>query len=325
MYNVYNPDYHWEQPYLGILKECLESGDPRNVRNGSTVSKFFKSMSFDLTQGFPLLTTKRVPFDMVLAELLWFIEGGMKPNTDRGEIFGRMSTSRLSEIYGKPCHIWDGDASNFAKLGKDKFEGDCGRIYGTQWRDFSVYEQIKTNDQGREIFVRTKKDQLAELIHKIKTDPNGRYARVTAWNPAELQEMALPACHTDFQCYVGPNSLGDKALHMHMNQRSCDTFLGVPFNIASYSILLHMIAQVCGLAVGEMHITLNDYHIYTTEGRSHVEQVKEQLKRIPYAIPKIWLNPEITDIDDFTMRDVKIVGYISHPAISAGLSTANIK
>ena len=314
--------YGWETPYLGAVDHLLKNGDPRAVRNGETVADFAHRMRFDLTQGFPLLTTKKLNFELILAELIWFIEGGRKPNADRGEIYGRMSIHRLSEIYGKNCTIWDGDYANFLAAGKTKFDGDCSRIYGAQWRDYSTYFNHATNDQGRMIYVRESKDQLAELIEKIKTDPNGRYARVTAWNPGELHDMALPACHTDFQCYVGPNSNGERALHMHMNQRSCDIFLGVPFNIASYALLTHMLAQVCDLAVGSLHITLNDYHIYTHEGKSHVEQCKLQLTRTPYAMPRIELNPEIKNIDNFTMDDIKLIGYESHPHIPGKMSAS---
>ena len=311
-----------ETEYLSPVDYLLKNGDPREVRNGSTLADFYHPMHFDIAQGFPLLTTKSLNFDLIKAELLWFLEGGREPNSDRGEIYGRMSKHRLSEIYGKACTIWDGDYENFLAAGKTRFDGDCGRIYGAQWRDYSTYFNHATNDQGRMLYVRESKDQLAELIKKIKEDPNGRYARVTAWNPAELHDMALPACHTDFQCYVGLNSNGEKALHMHMNQRSCDMFLGVPFNIASYALLLHMLAQVCNLAVGYLHITLNDYHIYTHEGKSHVEQCKLQLTRTPYAMPKLWLNPDIKDIDDFDMNSIKLIEYRSHPHIPGKMSAS---
>ncbi len=151
-------------------------------------------------------------------------------------------------------------------------------------------------------------DQIANLVHLLKTDPYSRYLKVTAWNPGDLDAMALPACHGDFQCYVAEGELS-----LHMVQRSCDLFLGVPFNIASYALLTHMLAQVCGLQVGELVITLNDVHIY----HSHFAAVEEQLSREPYQEPQLWLNPCCSTLEEFTLEDVRLVGYRSHPAIKA--------
>lgn len=315
---------HPEAAFLNPLQAALDTGHFRPTRNGNVRSKFAHQMRFDLVnEGFPLITTKKVPFDLIVAELIWFNEGGRKPNADRGEIYGRMSTHRLSEIAGREVKIWNGDAENFAKLGKAKFDGDCGRIYGAQWRDFSKYIEIDSNANGQKRYVRQPVDQLQNLIGKLKSDPYGRYARVTAWNPAEIDDMALPACHTGFQCYVTPdvNDPNVMRLSLHMEQRSCDMFLGEPFNAGSYALQTHMLAQVCGYEVGELIITLLDYHVY----EAHEGQVKEQLSRNPCAWTKLVLNPDIKNIDDFKMSDVSLSNYQSHGAIRAPLLTANVK
>lgn len=300
--------YGWEYPYLSGMQACLETGDYRETRNGVTHAKFVHQMRFDLKKGFPLLTTKEVNFELVVAELLWFLEGGRKPNKDRDEIEGRMSFRRLEEIYGKKItQMWSGDAKNFAKLGKAKFDGDCGRIYGSQWTSW------KTSD-GKTI------NQIADLIEKLKTDPYSRYGRVAAWNPGELHLMSLPACHTDFQCFVRTGHDKD-FLSLHMNQRSCDMFLGVPFNIASYALLTYMLAQVCNLYVDELIVTLNDYHVY----KDHIPMVKEQLSRTAAEIPQLWINSEITDIDSFNMASFRLKGYKPLPKIKAKVLTMNLK
>ncbi len=299
--------YHntWEELYLDAMAECLKTGHRRPVRNGETKAKFVTHLKYDLRDGFPIITTKLVPFDLVKAELLWFIEGGNKPNEKRNEIKGRLSTHRLSEIAGRDVKIWNGDAANFAGLEKARFDGDCGVIYGSQWRNWD----------GDSI------DQIANLISGIKKDPYSRYHRVTAWNPGKLNDMALPACHCTFQCFVSPDEDGVMRLHLHSEQRSCDMFLGIPFNIASYSLLTHLLAQVCGYEVGEVHFTLLDYHVYVTESESHEEQVIEQLKRVPYSMPKLTLDPAIKNIDDFSMDSIQLSNYFRHPKLTAPLST----
>ena len=300
--------YGWEYPYLSGMQACLETGDRRQTRNAVTHAKFAHQMRFDLKKGFPLLTTKEVNFELVVAELLWFLEGGRKPNIERGEVFGRMSLKRLEEIYGKKItQMWVGDAENFSKRGKAKFEGDNGRIYGSQWTNWNTAD-------GKVI------NQIADLIEKLKADPYGRYGRVTAWNPGEIFDMSLPACHTDFQCFVRTGH--DKNfLSLHMNQRSCDMFLGVPFNIASYALLTYMLAQVCDLYVDELIVTLNDYHVY----EDHIPMVKEQLTRTADEMPKLWINPEILDIDSFHMTSFKLTDYNPQSKIKAKVVTANVK
>lgn len=333
--------YGWEYPYLSAMQSCVETGDRRETRNGVTLAHFVHQMRFDLKKVFPLLTTKDTNFKLIVAELLWFLEGGRKPKKERGEIYGRMSLKRLEEIYGKKItQMWVGDAENFAKRGKAKFEGDCGRIYGSQWRDWKKYTFVPAHAEipegehycippgpgsehwKEDTWKQESLDQLADMIKKIKADYTGRYARVTAWNPGELDDMALPACHTDFQCFVKKDAEGKFHLSLHMNQRSCDMFLGVPFNIASYALLTHMIAQVCDMEVDEFIVTLNDYHDYEI----HVNQVKEQLMRtVNEELPQLWINPEIKDIDGFTMNDFEIRNYHPQSKIKAEVLTEVVK
>lgn len=273
--------------YNNVLKQILENGVDRQGRNAVTRACFAIQMRFDLGEGFPAVTTKQLAFKAVKGELLWFLEGSD-------------SDERLKEIMskdGKPAEhtIWTDNAEASYWKPKAKFKGDLGRVYGVQWRKWQTPD-------GRFI------DQLANVIDKIKNDPNDRRLIVTAWNPGELDQMALPPCHMFFQFFVANGKLS-----LHMTQRSCDMFLGVPFNIASYALLLAMVAQVTGLQAHECVLTLNDAHIY----HEHFEAVKEQLTREPLKLPKLWLNPEVKDIDKFTMDDIKLVDYEHHPAIKA--------
>jgi thymidylate synthase len=339
--NSLQEKYGWEYPYLSAMDACLETGDRRETRNGVTFAKFVREMRFNLKEGFPLLTTKKMNFNLIVAELLWFLEGGRKPNNRRGEIYGRMSLKRLEEIYGEPIkQMWVGDAENFKKRGKAKFEGDCGRIYGSQWRDWKKYNFIPAHAEippGEKYFMAPGPgsdcwrldsctiehvDQIADLIKKLKSDYTGRYAKVTAWNPAEIDDMSLPACHCDFQCFVRKDKDGKYHLSLHMNQRSCDMFLGVPFNIASYALLAHVLAQVCGMEVDELIVTLNDYHVYEI----HKEAVEEQLSRTPHELmPWLEINPEIKDIDGFNMSDFQIRNYNPQGRIKAEVLTEVVK
>jgi thymidylate synthase len=273
--------------YNNVLKEILEKGVDRKGRNAVTRARFAIQMRFNLEDGFPAVTTKQLAFNAVKGELLWFLEGSG-------------SDVRLKEIMSKDSvpakhTIWTDNAEADYWKPKAKFPGDLGRIYGVQWRHWK-----KTD--GTEV------DQIANLINKLKTDPNDRRLIVTAWNPGELGEMALPPCHMIFQFFVA-----DGKLSLHMTQRSCDMFLGVPFNIASYALLLSMVAQVTDLKPYECVLTLNDAHIY----HQHFDVVKEQLSREPMKLCKLWLNPEVKDIDKFTMDDIKLVDYVHHPAIKA--------
>ncbi len=291
---------HPEHSYLNALKDILATGEHRPDRTGvGTISKFGVQMRFDLSQGFPAVTTKKLAWKAMVSELLWFIEGSGDEN-------------RLKEIlhgsrYSEKKTIWSDNATAPYWVSKrvQRHAGDLGRIYGVQWRKWRK-PLIRINK-----VILANHDQLAELIEGIKTDPYSRRHIITAWNPGELDLMALPPCHVMAQFYVNNGKLS-----CQMYQRSADMFLGVPFNIASYALFTHMIAQVCGLGVGELVIVLGDAHIY----ENHVEQVKEQLTREPLPLPGLNINPAITDINKFTMQDFELVNYQSHEAIKAPMA-----
>ena len=277
--------------YLDALKYVLEKGIDRKDRTGTgTRAIFGMQQRYKMEDGFPAMTTKKLPWKSVVSELLWFIEGS---GDER----------RLAEILystrdkGKNT-IWTANANADYWKPKAKFEGDLGRVYGVQWRKWK-------NPEGKET------DQLKNAINLIKNNPSSRRIIVNAWNPGELDKMALPPCHAFFQFFVA-----DGKLSLQMYQRSCDMFLGVPFNIASYSLLLHMVAQVTGLQAGEFVHTLGDAHIY----HNHYGQVKEQLSREPLKLPKLKLNPKIKNIDDFKMEDIELLDYEHHPPIKAPMA-----
>jgi thymidylate synthase len=274
---------HIMKQYLDALQHIMDHGVDRPNRTGiDTRAVFGLPLRFSMQDGFPALTTKKLAFNSMKAELLWFISG----------------SSDVKELQKLGCHIWDANAeADYWKL-KAKFDGDLGRIYGVQWRAWRASD-------GRVI------DQLGDAIQKIKETPNDRRIIVSAWNPGELDEMALPPCHILFHFFVAGNKLS-----LLMYQRSCDMFLGVPFNIASYSLLLHLVAQVTGREANECVLMLGDAHIY----HNHFEQAREQLIRAPYSLPKIKLNPAIHNIDDFTMNDIELVDYRYHPAIQAPMA-----
>ena len=298
--------------YLAALKQVLEQGTQKGDRTGvGTISLFGMQQRYNLAESFPAVTTKKLAWKSCVGELLWMIEGS---GDER----------RLAEItHGTRdgvVTIWTPNALAPYWKPKAQFEGDLGRVYGVQWRHWRSSQHVKTgsikNDCGSYFSVQggiheVEIDQLKQLITDIIRDPHGRRHILSAWNPGELEAMALPPCHVLAQFYVA-----DGKLSCQMYQRSCDMFLGVPFNIASYSLLTHMIAQVCGLGVGEFVHVLGDAHIYMT----HVEQVKEQLNREPLPAPQLWLNPDIKDITKFTMADIKLEGYTSHGAIKAEMA-----
>ena len=288
--------------YLNALQHVLDNGTERGDRTGTgTIGVFGMQQRYDLTNGFPAVTTKKLAFKACLSELLWFIEGS---GDER----------RLAEIlHGSDNEhkktIWTDNALAKYWVPKAKFQGDLGRVYGVQWRHWQTKrKQWISSSEYEDVEV----DQLLNLIEAIKKDPYGRRHILTAWNPGELEEMALPPCHCFAQFYVS----ADNKLSCQMYQRSCDLFLGVPFNVASYSLLTHMIAQVCGLGVGEFVHVLGDAHIYL----NHVEQVKEQLSREPLPAPTLWINPDVTDITKFTMEDFRLDGYQSLASIKAPMA-----
>ena len=295
--------------YLTALQQVLDQGQIKDDRTGvGTISYFGMQQRYDLSKSFPAVTTKKLAWKAVVGELLWFIEGS---GDER-----RLAEITHGTAEGKVT-IWTPNAIAPYWKPKAKFEGDLGRVYGVQWRHWRQYNEQK--DMGpahlggtRVAADRNEVDQLLDLIDGIKRDPHGRRHILSAWNVSDLNQMALPPCHILAQFYVSK----DGKLSCQMYQRSCDMFLGVPFNIASYSLLTAMIAQVCGLAVGEFVHVLGDAHIYL----NHVEQVKEQLSREPLPAPTLWLNPDITDITKFTMADIRLDGYESHGTIKAEMA-----
>jgi thymidylate synthase len=276
-----------------------------------TISVFARQLRFNLQESFPAVTTKKLAFNACKGELLWFLEGSQDER-------------RLAEItHGTrdgSVTIWTPNALAPYWKPKAEFEGDLGRVYGVQWRHWqkttTTGDEVRYDDFGNSYRSRSgtkvqEIDQVKQLIKGLKQDPNGRRHILSAWNVGELDQMALPPCHVMSQYYVNNGKLS-----CHMYQRSVDVFLGLPFNIASYALLTHMIAQVCDLSVGELIISTGDTHIYL----DHVEQVKEQLTREPFDPPQLWLNTEIKDIDRFTMDDIKLNNYQSHGAIKAKMA-----
>ena len=259
------------QQYLSLLEEVRYKGTLKEDRTGvGTYSLFGRQLRFDLDRGFPLLTTKKVHLRSVVHELLWFLAGD--------------SNVRYLQQHG--VSIWDAWA--------DPATGDLGPVYGAQWRSW-------TGADGRTI------DQLAEVVDRIRTDPDCRRLVVSAWNVSDLPEMALPPCHVLFQFYVSNGRLS-----LQLYQRSADVFLGVPFNIASYSLLLMMVARVTGLRPGEFVHTFGDVHLY----RNHVEQAEEQLRRRPRPLPSVVI-ADRTDLFSYRYEDIRVSGYDPHPAIRA--------
>ncbi|XP_078174568.1 putative bifunctional dihydrofolate reductase-thymidylate synthase [Carex rostrata] len=280
---------HQEFLYLGLVEDILKNGASKNDRTGTgTLSKFGFQMRFNLRKSFPLLTTKRVFWRGVVEELLWFISG----------------STNAKVLQEKGIHIWDGNASReyLDSVGLDhREEGDLGPIYGFQWRHFGArYADMHADYTGKGF------DQLKDVIDKIKNNPDDRRIIISAWNPSDLQQVALPPCHMFAQFYVENGELS-----CQMYQRSADIGLGVPFNIASYSLLTYMIAQVCGLKPGDFVHVIGDAHIY----RTHVKPLEEQILKQPKPFPILKINHLKNDIDSFEASDFKLVGYNPHNKI----------
>ncbi len=260
--------------YLDLCKHILEHGTEKGDRTGTgTISTFGYQMRFDLQEGFPVLTTKKLSLRAIIHELLWFLKGD----------------TNIQYLKENNVRIWDEWADE---------EGNLGPIYGQQWRSWGTAD-------GRQI------DQIRDVIEQIKKNPNSRRLIVSAWNVGEIDQMALPPCHAFFQFYVANGKLS-----CQLYQRSADTFLGVPFNIASYALLTMMIAQVCDLEPGEFVHTLGDAHIYM----NHLEQVKLQLTREPKKLPTMKINPNVKDIFDFVFEDFELENYEAHPHIKGEVS-----
>ena len=291
--------------YLDLLQHILDKGTKKEDRTGTgTISVFGYQMRFDLAKGFPLLTTKKVYMRAITHELIWFLKGdtNIRYLVDNNvRIWNEwpfqkyLKANNLEERYPKYYDEWHEQLQKFVDTVKedDGFAqqwGDLGPVYGKQWRDFGGVDQIK------------------ELIEQIKQNPNSRRMIVCAWNPPLVKDMALPPCHCLFQFYVSDNKLS-----CQLYQRSCDVFLGVPFNIASYALFTLMIAHVTGLEPGEFVWTGGDTHLYL----NHLDQVKEQLSRSTKPLPRITLNPDVKDIFDFKFEDIKLVDYDPHPPIKA--------
>jgi thymidylate synthase len=288
--------------YHDLLTDILDNGEVRDDRTGvGTLSVFARQLRFDLTKGFPAITTKKLAWKACVGELLWFLEG----NSDERRLAEITHGTREGKVT-----IWTPNALAPYWIDKAKFQGDLGRVYGVQWRNWR--KKNITNELHYEGTTYDEVDQISTLINGLKTNPNGRRHILSAWNVAELDEMALPPCHVMSQYYVNSK----KQLSCHMYQRSVDVFLGLPFNIASYSLLTHMIAQVCDLGVGELVISTGDTHIY----KDHIEQVKEQLTRSEFTLPTLKLNPDIKDINKFTMNDIQLLNYQCHGPLKASMA-----
>lgn len=259
------------QTYLDLMRLVLDQGTRKEDRTGTgTLSVFGHQMRFNLAKGFPLVTTKKLHLRSIIHELLWFL---------RGE-------TNIAYLKENGVSIWDEWADE---------KGDLGPVYGAQWRSWPLPD-------GGSL------DQIAALIRQIKTNPDSRRLMVSAWNPAQVDSMALPPCHCLFQFYVAEGKLS-----CQLYQRSADIFLGVPFNIASYALLTQMIAQVCELEVGDFVHTLGDAHLYL----NHLDQAREQIRRAPYPLPSMKINPNIKDIFSFRFEDFSLEGYQAHPHIKA--------
>jgi len=324
--------------YLDSLQHILDNGETRGDRTGvGTIGVFGMQQRYDLTKSFPAVTTKKLAFKSCLSELLWFIEGSGDERRLAEILHGTRDLEKKT--------IWTANALSDEWQDRKQVipkspgvdvlvngtygevtdeitapDYDLGRVYGVQWRSWrkpiqgTFYNEYVNGTEGFKSVPKSDYhvDQLGNLIEGIKKDPNGRRHILSAWNPGELDQMALPPCHCFAQFYVSANG----KLSCQMYQRSCDMFLGVPFNIASYSLLTNMIAQCCGLRVGDFVWTGGDCHIYL----NHIEQVKLQLTRTPKALPKLWLNPDIKNINNFTMNDVILQDYDPMDSIKAEMA-----
>jgi thymidylate synthase len=282
--------------YLGLLQDILDNGTDKGDRTGTgTRSVFGRQLRFDLNEGFPLLTTKKMHLKSIIHELLWFLSGD----------------TNVKYLQDNKVRIWDAWATEeqCARFGRE--EGDLGPIYGHQWRNFGANKRPPLSAGRLGNYDTDGVDQVKEAIALLKSNPDSRRIIITGWNPKEATKVCLPPCHTLFQFYVADNKLS-----CQLYQRSCDVFLGVPFNIASYALLTMMFAQVCDLELGDFIHTYGDVHIYN----NHFNQVETQLSREPKSLPKMILNKEVKDIFSFKYEDFRLEGYESHPRIKASVA-----
>ena len=272
--------------YLKALRDCYNNGIDVESRAGKVRKAFGYQMRFDLQNGFPAMTTKKLAWKAVVSELLWFLEG----SNDERRLAEILYNDKRENLIDKKT-IWSQNANSVYWKKQSKFSGDVGRIYGVQWRDFNGI------------------DQITSLIQSIKKDPNGRRHILSAWNPVDLPKMSLPPCHAFSQFFVSRNKLS-----CQLYQRSCDMFLGVPFNIASYSLLVHLISKECNLEVGEFVLTFGDYHIY----HEHFEAVKIQLERKPRNLPQLKFKQK--NIFNYSVNDFELTNYDPQPTIKASMN-----
>lgn len=282
--------------YNELCERILETGLSSDDRTGvGTLSLFGEQLRFDLSRGFPAVTTKKLAWRAVVAELIWFIEGSDDERRLAEIQFGTRDESKKT--------IWTANATADYWIPRARFNGDLGRVYGVQWRKWR-------SPYFNGAYSYTETDQLANLIEGLKTDPNSRRHIISAWNPGEIDKMALPPCHAFMQFYLRNNKLS-----CQMYQRSADVFLGVPFNIASYALFTHLIAREIGADVGELILTFGDVHIY----KNHVDAVEEQLTRKPYDLATLDIS-NVNGLYSFTVDDCKLVNYQSHPTIRAEMA-----
>jgi len=297
--------YSWEHEYLDLLHYVLSKGEQRQDRTGTgTRSVFAQNLTIDLAEGFPLITTKKMAWKAMVSELLWFIEGSGDERRLAEILHGTRDPEKKT--------IWSPNAEGTTGSSfSPSYPGDLGRIYGVQWRGWNRY--AKVGDPSEPTYVKTQPvDQLQQLIGKLKTNPTDRRLILSAWNPGEIDQMALPPCHMFAQFYLS----NDRRLSCQMYQRSVDLFLGLPFNIASYALLTHLIAKVVDAEPALLTMVLGDVHVYN----NHVEAALEQIDRIPLDLPRLAPLPQVSSIDDFKMEDIQLVGYESHPPIKAVMS-----
>jgi thymidylate synthase len=302
-----------DKDYQSLLQDILDNGVEKKDRTGTgTISVFGRQIRHKMIEGFPILTTKKMAFKTMVVELLWFLRGD----------------TNIKFLQDNNCHIWDGDYKK-----SNKTNGDLGPIYGKQWRDWGGKDEVKLTDEKDENgylkFSTTHIpgiDQIANLIEELKTNPDSRRLMVSAWNVSDLNQMSLPPCHYGFQLYTRPSTREEKIvdpgkyhrISLMWNQRSVDTFLGLPFNIASYGLLLEMIAREVDMVPDELIGNLGDCHLYN----NHIEQAKEQITRTPYELPEVLMRKACSILGEreYTTEDITLINYEYHPTIKAPLS-----